>query len=193
MKNGPLPPGARSGGGLVAVALVALVAAVTALLLWRGWDFYRLPLADRPDHPDFRVLRPTGTTGHTYGLVAALLIITNLSYLLRRRIPRLALGSMRVWLDVHAATGISAALLVAFHSAFQLRSALATTTAVSLTIVVVTGIIGRFLRALLPGTRGEALLRGWRALHRLFAILMFATVALHIAVAWHYGYRGWFS
>ena len=34
-----------------------------------------------------------------------------------------------------------------------------------------------------------ALLRSWRSLHRLFAILMVLAVSMHGAVAWHYGYR----
>jgi hypothetical protein len=34
-----------------------------------------------------------------------------------------------------------------------------------------------------------ALLRSWRSLHRFFAILMLLAVAVHAAVAWHYGYR----
>jgi hypothetical protein len=36
---------------------------------------------------------------------------------------------------------------------------------------------------------GMALLRSWRGLHRLFALLMLLAVVVHIGVAWHYGYR----
>jgi hypothetical protein len=34
-----------------------------------------------------------------------------------------------------------------------------------------------------------ALLRSWRSLHRLFALLMLLAVIVHVGVAWYYGYR----
>ena len=43
------------------------------------------------------------------------------------------------------------------------------------------------LHAVLPPT--APVLRSWRGLHRLFAILMLVTVVVHVWVAWHYGYR----
>jgi hypothetical protein len=45
----------------------------------------------------------------------------------------------------------------------------------------------------LQSAGSAALLRSWRSLHRFFAILMLLTVVVHIAVAWHYGYRWVFS
>jgi hypothetical protein len=124
--------------------------ALTAYLLHRGWSFYKLSLEDRVEHPDFRKLRPSGMIGNGYGWIAAMLIILNLSYLVRRRLAGSKLGSMRVWLDIHVFTGLCAASLVTFHSAFQLRTPIATTSAASLGIVVLTGLIGRFLYALTP-------------------------------------------
>lgn len=132
------------------IALAALLIALAALLAYRGWSFYTLPLHERPDHPDFRVLRPTGSIGNGYGFAGALLVVTNLLYLARRRISRFRLGSMRFWLDLHVFTGLAAALFVTFHSAFQLRSPLTTLAAASLAVVVVTGIVGRLFFALVP-------------------------------------------
>lgn len=39
------------------------------------------------------------------------------------------------------------------------------------------------------GVAATTLLRGWKGIHRLLAILMILTVPAHIAVAWLYGYR----
>ena len=64
---------------------------------------------------------------------------------------------MNTWLDVHVVTGLAGSVLVLFHSAFQLRTAIATTTALSLTIVVVTGLVGFYLNALLPRSGLKAL------------------------------------
>lgn len=139
---------------VLAVALVAL----TAFLLYRGWSFYALSLEARVDHPEYRKLRPIGAWGNGYGWIAAVLVVFNLSYLVRRRIGGSRLGSMRIWLDIHVFTGLFAATLATFHSAFQLRNPLALISAGSLGIVVVTGLVGRFLYALAPAN-DRALLR----------------------------------
>jgi hypothetical protein len=57
---------------------------------------------------------------------------------------------MRTWLDLHVFTGLTGAMFVLFHSAFQARSTMAMATATSLVVVVVTGLIGRYLYALTP-------------------------------------------
>jgi hypothetical protein len=57
---------------------------------------------------------------------------------------------MRVWLDLHVFTGLFAATLATFHSAFQMRTPVTQISAASLGVVVVTGLIGRFLYALTP-------------------------------------------
>lgn len=267
--------------------LALVLIAIGIGLAYRGYGFYKLSVEARVEHPDFRTLRPTGTVGNGYGWVAAMLVVLNLSYLIRRRFGGARLGSMQKWLDIHVFTGLVAAVLVSFHSAFQIRTPIAATSTVSLALVVVTGIIGRFLFALapagsrerlrialdsielaLPGSREPlataiaehpapnvaanaslarslfaiprwwhvsrrrarairavlpprkkqtahtratvseliaaaavdarasgvaALLRSWRGLHRLFALLMLAAVFLHGGVAWYYGYRWIFT
>jgi cytochrome b561 len=137
--------------------LALVLVAITVALAYRGYSFYKLSLEDRVEHPDFRTLRPIGFLGNGYGWVAALLVVLNLSYLIRRRFGGAKLGSMRAWLDVHVFTGLVAAVLVSFHSAFQLRSPIATISAVSLGVVVATGLIGRFLYALAPASSRERL------------------------------------
>jgi dihydropyrimidine dehydrogenase (NAD+) subunit PreT len=132
------------------IALGVGLVALTAWLLYRGWSFYALSLEDRVDHPAFHQLRPSGTWGNGYGWIAAVLVVFNLSYLVRRRIGGARLGSMKIWLDVHVFTGLFAATLATFHSAFQLRTPITQISAGSLGIVVITGLVGRFLYALTP-------------------------------------------
>jgi cytochrome b561 len=140
-----------------AVAMSLLLLSITVGLAFRGWSYYRLSLDDRTLHPEYRLLRPTGLYGNGYGWVAAMLVVLNLSYLIRRRFGSARLGSMKTWLDVHVFTGLLAAALVSFHSAFQLRSTIASISAASLGTVVVTGLLGRFLYALGPGGVRERL------------------------------------
>lgn len=272
---------------------VLFLAVATAALSWRGYDYYRQSLADRALHPDYRVLNPAGLVGHGYGMLGTALILTNLLYLVRRRfaksLPAWA-GSMKFWLNLHVFTGLSGSLLVLFHSAFQLRTPIATVTSVSLAIVIFTGLLGLYLYALVPreglkalqerlaelrphmpgmvmrveefvkltplttlphdasftralltvphwtieagrrrrGLRaaarndklvrvlerthpklarayfaelaelasaevdahaGAAMMRTWRSLHRFLALLMIASVTVHIGVAWFFGFR----
>lgn len=140
-----------------ALILSLILISITVGLAYRGWSFYRLSLEDRVEHPEYRLLRPSGLIGNGYGWVAAILVVMNLSYLIRRRFGSARFGSMRTWLDVHVFTGLTAASLVSFHSAFQLRTPIASVSAASLGTVVLTGLLGRFLYALGPGGVRERL------------------------------------
>lgn len=142
---------AMRGPSLLFVCLLALA----ALLLWRGAEFYRLDLEARVDHADFRKLSPGAPIGHGYGVFGTLLVLTNLLYLARRRFARLHLGSMQLWLNIHVFTGLFGSVLILFHSAFQLRSQVASITAIALLLVVVSGIVGRYFYSLTPKAHAE--------------------------------------
>jgi len=131
--------------------LVLLALSVLAYALWSfGADYYLSDLRSRVEHSAYETLRPGGLIGHGYGIVGTALILANLLYLARRRLARWSLGSMATWLNLHVFTGLVGSLLVLFHSAFQFRTPIALTTALSLGIVVLTGILGRYLYALTP-------------------------------------------
>jgi hypothetical protein len=148
-----LEPSTRRGSRIGLWLTIFLLVAVAAALTWRGFDFYRLDLGARAAHKEYRILGPAGRLGHGYGVVATVIIFANLLYLLRRRFAKYipdSLGTMRTWLVAHAFTGLLGGLLVVFHSAFQLRTAISAVTAISLAVVVVTGIIGYYLYLLVP-------------------------------------------
>jgi len=132
------------------VLLGLVLLAVIAFMAWRGLEYYRLPLADRVEHEDYRLLGPGGLIGHGYGIVGTALIVLNLLYLVRRLLARMPLGSMRVWLDMHVFTGLTGGALVLFHSAFQFRTPIAFVSFAAVAIVVLTGILGRTLHMLAP-------------------------------------------
>lgn len=119
--------------------------ALTGVLVWRGLAFYRLGLDARIDHPDFRVLSPSATIGHGYGVVGTVLILTNLLYLVRKRFPNLRVGSVQAWLSMHVFTGLAGAMLITFHSAFQVRTPIAMVTSITLLLTVITGLFGRYM------------------------------------------------
>jgi dihydropyrimidine dehydrogenase (NAD+) subunit PreT len=134
--------------GWIGLGLLVLLGGAAVWL--RGSTFYLLSSELRFDHPDYRLLSPTGPVGQGYGVIASVLVVANLSYLLRRRFARWRVGSMRAWLDIHVATGVLAGLFGLSHSALQLRNPVAAVTMVSLTMTLVTGVIGRFLFLFVP-------------------------------------------
>lgn len=150
-----------AGVGLVALCSLALFA--------YGFDYYRLDLAERVHHTEFRDLHPSGRLGYLYGVVGSGLLVFNLLYLVRRRMPRARLGSMHSWLNAHVVSGLGAYALIVFHSAFQQRTLLASGTFWSLTIVALTGVVGRYLKSLTPRPEVERIDCNLRALDALSA------------------------
>ncbi len=130
--------------------MIVLLFLILLVLGWRGYDYYPLSLDDRVEHPDYRDIRSSGDIGYGYGVVGTILIFTNLLYLARRRFARLNMGSVKTWLDLHIFTGLAGALFISFHSTFKARNNLSQITSYSLLLVVITGLVGRFLYALVP-------------------------------------------
>ena len=137
--------------------IIALLLLIAGVLIWRGYDYYLLSLEDRVDHPDYRKLRSSGEIGYGYGVAGTLLIFANLLYLARRKFARRNLGSMKTWLDLHVFTGLAGAMFVSFHATFKARSTMSKVTTLSLAVVIITGLIGRFLYALIPSRGDEEL------------------------------------
>ncbi|MBX3226562.1 MAG: hypothetical protein KIT84_32115 [Labilithrix sp.] len=129
---------------------------LTVWLYLEGRGYYLLSTHERFDHPDFKTLKPSGLLGHGYGIVGTALIIANLLYLVRRRFAKFNFGRLSTWLDMHVLAGLVGAVLVAFHSTFQLRTPIATTTSISLAVLVATGAVGLYIYRLVPKAGGIA-------------------------------------
>ena len=136
---------------------------ITGLLIvgWlalQGWSYYPLSRAERLASPLHEALRPAGRWGHGIGIVATAFMLLNFLYPVRKRSRILAgKGSIRSWLDFHMFVGLMSPLVIAFHAAFQSNNQLATGTAAALLIVVLTGVIGRYIYGLVPSASGKAL------------------------------------
>ncbi len=145
-------PLAEQGTGLVPALLVALVWALLALA-WSLYHagYYALPLSQRPGTVEHALLRPSGTLGLAFGIVATVLIATNLAYLLRRspRIP-LTFGSLQTWMTSHLVTGLMALVLTLIHCGLVPRDTPGGHALVALVVLVVTGAIGRYFYAFVP-------------------------------------------
>ncbi|MFI5403699.1 MAG: hypothetical protein ACHQ1G_12250 [Planctomycetota bacterium] len=136
-------------GGLGGVAVIALLA--VAVGVWIGADYYHLPARARLQHAQHASLRSSGTIGLLCGVAGTALFLLNLSYLLRKHLVSLQwLGTLRAWMGMHLVSGLVGAVLILFHSSFLPRSALGILALSGLGVVVVTGIAGRYLYALVP-------------------------------------------
>ena len=141
----------RSAASAVFLVLGPLCAAGLAALAWLGRSYYLLPAAQRPLSALHSMLRPSGAFGLAYGIIGLTLIIINLAYLVRSSLLRWErLGSLRSWMSMHVFTGIIGALFILMHSSFLLRNPMAALAAVSLFIVVGSGIAGRYIYTRVP-------------------------------------------
>ncbi len=136
---------------VVFTVLGSLCGAGLSAMAWMGRYYYLLPMAERPLSELHSKLRPSGSIGLIYGIIGLTLILLNLGYLVRSSFVRLDwMGSLRSWMSMHVFTGITGALFVLLHSAFLLRNPMAALAAVSLFIVVGSGIIGRYIYTHVP-------------------------------------------
>jgi len=147
------PEKQRRRGHLFYLATAALI---LGWLTLKGWDYYTLSRAARLHSPLHASLRPAGPWGHGVGIVATAFMLLNFLYPVRKRSRALAsFGSIRGWLDFHMFVGFMSPVVIAFHAAFQSNNQLATATAASLLVVVLTGIFGRFIYGLVPSSGGK--------------------------------------
>jgi len=154
--NPELRPAARrrppQGTGLVRALTVGFVLSLAALAfaLWH-LDYYGLPAAERAAHPKHGWLRPALGVGLWLGIATAALIGLNLLYLLRRS-PRVRfnLGSLKLWMTSHVATGILAFLTTLLHAGMAPGDSPGGHAFWALAVLVLTGAIGRYFYAYVP-------------------------------------------
>lgn len=142
----------EQGTGLVPALTIgfALALVTLAFALWNS-DYYSLSMELRPADSAHALLRPGRGLGLVFGITAVALVLVNLLYLLRRD-ARLGFtfGSLRTWMTSHVATGILALLCAVLHSAMAPRDTAGGHAFAALTVLLVTGAIGRYFYAWVP-------------------------------------------
>ena len=128
---------------LVAIALVVAIAAY-------GWDYYLLSSADRPYAAKHHLLKPSGSIGIKLGFVGVGIFSAIFLYPIRKRIAWLARrGSAKHWLDFHVVLGVTAPIIIAFHSSFKFHG-IAGMAFWIMFAVALSGIVGRYLYSQIP-------------------------------------------
>lgn len=195
------PRGSAPRERLLLALLFAVGAALVAFLAWSGRAYYPLDRLERLRSPLHAALKPAGPVGHGIGIGATIFLLSNFLYAARKRlVPLGGAGRIRTWLHFHVFVGFMAPPVIAFHAAFQSRNLLATGTAIALSVVVATGLVGRWVYGVVHSSarttaigdrramRLKAFLAGWRTLHASLAVFLVVAIALHIGVALYLGY-----
>ena len=125
---------------------IAFLLAVAAY----GFDYYTLSAGARPFSPKHALLRPSGPIGIKLGMLGVCMFFVIYFYYFRKRWGWLAsIGTTTHWLDFHIVLGVTAPIVIAFHAAFKFRG-IAGMAFWIMVAVALSGIIGRYIYALIP-------------------------------------------
>ena len=127
--------------------------ASTLLLAINGYQYYSTPLLTRFFSPQDILLKPSGFIGQGLGVLGSLMMIAGVAvYMIRKRIRFFFnFGYLKNWLELHIFLCTLGPIFILFHTAFKFGGIVAVSFW-SMTAVVLSGIVGRFLYVQIPHT-----------------------------------------
>jgi hypothetical protein len=143
-------PARRSHSDAIAIAVSCLLPlGVTA---W-GWSYYSVPLAGRLRHPLHSLLKPSGPVGLALGVLGLALFLFMWLYPLRKAVKWLAwTGQLGAWMRVHVVAGLAIPVIVAVHAGWRFDGLIGMGY-LSMFVVSLSGIVGRYLYVHIPRSR----------------------------------------
>lgn len=136
------------------------IALLSALIIGiQGAGYYSTPLEDRPFHPQYETLKPTGSQGHGFGIIGTLMITSGvILYSSRKRTRAMAnMGKIKYFLEFHIFLCLLGPMLVVYHTTFKIGGLVAVSFW-SMAAVVLSGVIGRYFYVQIPrGIHGNEL------------------------------------
>jgi len=141
----------KAGHTLFILTMVAVVVSVAFILIKVGFSFYEVPLTERFFHPDYKLLKPSGSMGHGLGIIGSgLMVIGVVAYMFRKRFRIFSrFGLLKYWLEFHIFLCTLGPILVLFHTSFKFGGVVAISFW-SMVAVFLSGIIGRFIYIQIP-------------------------------------------
>ncbi len=126
---------------------------VTILLAIYGFEYYTTSLEERFFNSNHNLLKPSGSIGHGLGIVGTLMMIFGVGiYMIRKRYRRFFnFGYLKHWLELHIFLCSVGPVLVLYHTAFKFGG-IVSVSFWSMVLVVLSGIIGRFIYLQIPRT-----------------------------------------
>ena len=139
---------------LLAIGLLSVI-----VITVYGGSYYTTPLQERPFHPHYGTLKPTGLYGQGFGIIGSIMITFGvIIYSSRKRVRALAnFGKIKYFLEFHIFLCLLGPILVVYHTTFKFGGLVAVSFW-SMAAVVLSGVIGRYLYVQIPkGIQGNEL------------------------------------
>lgn len=135
------------------ISLVLIVLTTLFAICYVGFSYYNVDIVERFFHKDYKLLKPSGSLGHGYGIVGSILILIGvLSYMLRKRNRVFSrFGILKYWLEFHIFLCTLGPLLILFHTSFKFGGVVAISFW-SMVAVFLSGIVGRYIYIQIPRT-----------------------------------------
>ncbi len=126
---------------------------VVILLSVNGYNYYTSSEEERFFQENHTILKPSGTLGHGLGILGTVMMIFGVAlYMIRKRVRRFFnIGYLKYWLEFHIFLCTVGPLLVLYHTSFKFGGIVAVSFW-SMTAVVFSGVIGRFIYIQIPRT-----------------------------------------
>ncbi len=142
----------------ILILVITGVFAVTSIWM-RNFDYYFLPNQERPFHPRYENLKPSGFESHGFGIVGtAMIMVGVVMYSSRKRVKMFSqVGRIKNVLEFHIFLCLLGPMLVMYHTTFKFGGIVAVSFW-SMMAVAASGIVGRYLYVQIPkGIQGNEL------------------------------------
>ncbi len=139
-----------SGRRIILWTVYLLSFAVLVVLFIEGYSYYSTPYAERPRHEDYRIFKPAGSRGLTYGIIGSAMMLLMLVYSLQKRLSLFGKNrTLRPFLDFHIYMGVIGPLFIVLHTSFKVQGLVAVSFW-SMVAVALSGYFGRYLYRQIP-------------------------------------------
>ena len=140
--------------------------------------------------------------GHGLGIFGfILMLMTEILYSMRKRTRNARWGRMSAWLQFHIFTGLVGPYMVLLHTSWKFNGLAGAVTLLTI-IIVLSGIVGRYIYTRIPrttdgleieGTLSESALRQarqlmslWHTIHIPIGMALFISAFVHVGAALYY-------
>lgn len=140
--------------------------------------------------------------GHSIGIIGfVFMLMTETLYSLRKRSRTVKWGRMSTWLQLHIFTGLVGPYMVLLHTSWKFNGIAGATTLLTI-IIVISGIIGRYIFTRIPRTmdgleiegtlsqealkQARRLMALWHTIHIPIGMALFVSAFVHIGAALYY-------
>lgn len=124
--------------------------AFAAAVSVKGFDYYILPLTERPHSELHRAFKPGGEWGHGLGILGSSMLLLLFLYSARKRnLLGLRFWKIRYWLNFHIFLGIMGPVFVTLHTALKFGG-FVSVSYFSMMAVMLSGFVGRYLYVQIP-------------------------------------------